>query len=186
MKARFGTGSAPGSARYLVNAGRLDHASWYLNEAAEGSRFVGEGGHFIDTLSWWFDAEPVQVYAVNGAAPDDVHATLLFDDGSVGTHRLRHDRQPARPEGDVRRVRPAAAAPASTTSTPRAVWTGRRRRSDRSPVRVDKGQRAELDAFVTAVRDGAPMPISLASLAATTRATLATARSLSTGSLEGW
>ena len=41
------------SARYLVNAGRLDAGSWYLNEELEGSRFLGEGGHFIDTLSWW-------------------------------------------------------------------------------------------------------------------------------------
>ena len=39
----------PISARYLVNAGQLAAGSWYLNAELEGSRFVGEGGHFVDT-----------------------------------------------------------------------------------------------------------------------------------------
>ena len=44
--------------RYLVNAGPLDADSWYANEELEGSRFTGEGGHFIDTVSWWADSTP--------------------------------------------------------------------------------------------------------------------------------
>ena len=44
---------------------------------------------------------------------------------------------------------------------------------------VDKGQRQQLARFVEAVRTDAPMPISLSCLAATTRATLAVARSQS-------
>ena len=35
--------------------------SWYRNEELEGSRFVGEGGHFVDTLSWWMGTDPVEV-----------------------------------------------------------------------------------------------------------------------------
>ena len=119
MKARFGASASPGSARYVVNAGRLDRSSWYLNEGFEGSRFVGEGGHFIDTLSWWFDARPVEVYAVDGGNAGDVHATLMFDDGSVGSIAYVTTEQPAGSQGDVRRVRVAAAARASTTSVPR-------------------------------------------------------------------
>jgi hypothetical protein len=45
----------------------------------------------------------------------------------------------------------------------------------------DKGQRAELAAFVEAVRTGDPMPIPLASLLSTTRATLAVGTSLVSG-----
>ena len=52
--------------RYLVNAGRLEADSWYRNAELEGSRFVGEGGHFIDTLGWWADSLPAEVYAVRG------------------------------------------------------------------------------------------------------------------------
>jgi hypothetical protein len=45
----------------------------------------------------------------------------------------------------------------------------------------DKGQRAEMEQFVEAVRTGAPMPISIDSLLATTRATIAVGESLLSG-----
>ena len=64
LRERFGPSAGPVSARYLVNAGRLDAGSWYLNEELEGSRFAGEGGHFIDTLSALVGHHPVEVYAM--------------------------------------------------------------------------------------------------------------------------
>ena len=69
MRARFGPPSERSVTRYLVNAGRLEADSWYLNEELEGSRFTGEGGHFIDTLSWWAGSLPEEVYAVPGPEP---------------------------------------------------------------------------------------------------------------------
>ena len=63
MKADFGPASSGSVTRYLVNAGPLAADSWYRNEG-EGSRFTGEGGHFLDTLSWWADSLPEEVYAV--------------------------------------------------------------------------------------------------------------------------
>src|SRR5699024_10697757 len=51
LKARFGQPVGGSVTRYLINAGRLETGSWYRNEELEGSRFTGEGGHFIDTLS---------------------------------------------------------------------------------------------------------------------------------------
>jgi predicted dehydrogenase len=184
MRARFGSSGSPGSARYVVNAGRLDRSSWYLNEALEGSRFVGEGGHFIDTLSWWFDAQPVEVYAVDGGSAGDVHATITFDDGSVGTIAYVTSGNPKVPKEvfDASASRRSARLDNFRAAT---VWSGRRRRTDRSRVRVDKGQGGELDAFVRAIQSGGPMPISLASLRATTRATLAVADSLCKGQPAG-
>ena len=61
LRKRLGPFRGPVSARYLVNAGRLDPGSWYLNEELEGSRFAGEGGHFIDTLSALVGHDPVEV-----------------------------------------------------------------------------------------------------------------------------
>ena len=49
---------------------------------------------------------------------------------------------------------------------------------------IDKGQKQELDAFVRAVAEARPMPIPLASLVATTRATFAACRSLASRRLE--
>src|SRR6202035_5390664 len=85
MRKDFGGAAANSSSRYLVNAGPLAKDSWYLNEAAEGSRFTGEGGHFIDTLSWWADSLPDQVYAVKGTDKGDVQATFRFASGATGT-----------------------------------------------------------------------------------------------------
>src|SRR5690606_31548776 len=70
LREGFG-GPANGSrARYLVNAGRLDAGSWYLDEETAGSRFAGEGGHFVDTLGWWFDSVPTEVFATGTPAGD--------------------------------------------------------------------------------------------------------------------
>ena len=181
LRERFGATGTPVSARYLVNAGRLAAGSWYLDEQLEGSRFLGEGGHFIDTLSWWVGHHPVEVTAVGtpGGSEPARHAALrrrLAGDG-----HLLHRRGPARAQGDARRRPEAAGTPGSTTSpgppcgpevaaTPSARSTGQ-----------DKGQRAELAGFVDAVRLGAAMPIGLDSLVATTRATIAVGESLVSG-----
>jgi hypothetical protein len=45
----------------------------------------------------------------------------------------------------------------------------------------DKGQQNQVARFVEACRTGAPMPIALESLVATTRATIAVAESLASG-----
>ena len=85
MRRDFGGLAANSNTRYLVNAGKLATDSWYLNEEAEGSRFAGEGGHFIDTLSWWADALPDEVYAIRGPEKGDLQATIRFRGGASGT-----------------------------------------------------------------------------------------------------
>ena len=61
----------------------------------------------------------------------------------------------------------------------RASVYGRKKwASSRIPRGRDKGQSAELDAFLEAVRTGNPMPVSVSSLAATTLATLAAQASI--------
>ncbi|HEX6445353.1 MAG TPA: bi-domain-containing oxidoreductase [Streptosporangiales bacterium] len=178
---RDGFGTAPGGAvaRYLVNAGRLDAGSWYLS-GGEGTRFVGEGGHFIDTLGWWFDSLPVEVYAVGGPEAEDVSATLRFADGSVGQVAYLtggNARFPKETFDATARGRNARLDNFQRT----ALWTGRRPRTTRARGGQDKGQRRELRAFVDAVRGGGPLPIPFESVLATTRATIAVARSLASG-----
>ena len=181
LKSRFGQPAAGSVTRYLVNAGRLDADSWYRNEELEGSRFVGEGGHFIDTVGWWADSLPEEVYA--GPRPGA---------------RRRAGHRPAAERVDRR---PSPTSPAATPATRRrrwtaaaggrsarldnfqsaAVWTGRRRSTMRPRGGPDKGQQRELALFVEAVRTGAPMPIPLESLVATTSATIAVGASLASG-----
>ncbi len=176
MKARFGQSAEPTNARYLVNAGRLASDSWYRDNETEGSRFVGEGGHFVDTLSWWIGSDPVEVMTMAAGDPDEVQMSLRYRDGSLGTITYltsMHRRFPK----ETFEVSSGGRTARLDNFKRSTVWTGPRARVRRPLGSADKGQPAEIKAFLEAVRAGAPMPISLDSLAATTRATLAAAGS---------
>jgi hypothetical protein len=97
----------------------------------------------------------VITYAASGAAGFPKETLDLLADGKV----LKLD--------DFRRV---------SVVRGRKAWT-----TPRIPLGRDKGQRAQLDAFLESVRTGRAMPISIDSLAATARATFAVATSLATG-----
>jgi predicted dehydrogenase len=180
LRTWFGEPDSGCLSRYLVNCGRLDAASWYLNRDLEGSRFGGEGGHFIDTLSWWAGCLPDQVYAVPGQEPDEVQATIRFGDGSAGTITYVTGGSARFPKETFDAA--AGGRSARLDNFRRAtVWSGRHRSSQRARGGQDKGQRAELARFVAAVRAGEPMPIGLDSLLATTLATIAVGDSLDSG-----
>lgn len=179
-KERFGARTGPASLRYLVNAGRLQHGSWYLQQGTEGSRFEGEGGHFIDTASWLLEADPVSVYAVAPAGNEDLQVVLGYPDGSTATVSYVTTGAPGFPketldlvaDGKVLRLDDFVRA---------SVYARKRWVSSRLPKARDKGQNAELAAFVKAVRTGGPMPVPLQSLVATTSATLAVRAGLAAG-----
>jgi predicted dehydrogenase len=180
LKSRFGRAAGGSVTRYLVNAGRLDADSWYRNEELEGSRFTGEGGHFIDTLSWWAGSLPEEVHAVRGVGHDDVQATVRFRNGSLGAVSYVTVGNPRYPKETLDAAADGRSARLDNFLKG-AVWTGRRRSTIRSRGGQDKGQRRELELFAEAVRTGAPMPIAFESLIATTGATIAVADSLASG-----
>jgi predicted dehydrogenase/threonine dehydrogenase-like Zn-dependent dehydrogenase len=183
MKAEFGPASSGSVTRYLVNAGPLGADSWYRNEG-EGTRFAGEGGHFLDTLSWWTDSLPDEVYAVGGGPDsDDVQVTVRFANGASGVvsyltgGSVRFPKETLDATGGGRSARLDNFRKAT-------VWSGRGHETIRARGGQDKGQRAELARFVDACVAGAAMPISFESLAATTRATIAVRDSLLSGKPE--
>ena len=180
MRQRFGAITAPVTARYLINAGRMASTSWYLDEQLEGSRFLGEGGHFIDTIGWFVGQDPIEVSAVGTPEGAGLQVALRYPDGSLAAIHYCTDGAPRVPKetfdisGCGRNARLDNFARAT-------VWTGASRDTKRSLTGQDKGQRAELDAFLDAVKLGAAMPIGLESLIATTRATVAVGESLVSG-----
>jgi predicted dehydrogenase/NADPH:quinone reductase-like Zn-dependent oxidoreductase len=171
MRKRFGRSSEPTNARYLVNAGRLASDSWYRDSELEGSRFVGEGGHFVDTMSWWIGSDPVEAMSVAGAGSDDVQVSLRYGDGSLATvtYLTNAHRKFPKETFEVSRGGRTARLDNFRRAT---VWSGARARVSRHFGSPDKGQAAEIKAFIDAVRTDGPMPISLDSLITTTRATL--------------
>jgi predicted dehydrogenase/threonine dehydrogenase-like Zn-dependent dehydrogenase len=179
MRARFGRAGEPSIARYLVNAGRLSQSSWYNNVELEGSRFAGEGGHFIDTISWWLGADPIEVSAMS-AGRDNLQVSLRYPEGSLGTITYFTSGNPRFPK-ETFEVASSGRVARLDNFKKATVWSGPIPRTRRVFGGADKGQRAEVEAFLDAVRTGGQMPVPVASLVATTRATLAAERSLAVG-----
>jgi predicted dehydrogenase len=180
MRSRFGERTAGSVARYAVNAGQLGSKSWYNDEVLEGSRFTGEGGHFIDTLGWWFDALPIEVYVMASKNPQDLQVNLRFSDGSVAIVSYVTNGNKKYPK-EIFEVSAAGRTARLDNFRRSSVWTGRRKQVARTFGALDKGQEQQLEAFLNALRRNAAMPIALDSLAATTRATFAVATSQASG-----
>ncbi|WP_300015981.1 bi-domain-containing oxidoreductase [Pseudonocardia sp.] len=179
-KGRLGRRVGPASVRYLVNAGQLDAQSWYNQRSSEGSRFVGEGGHFVDTVGWLLDADPVSVYASATPGHQDLQILLTYPDGSTAVITYATSGATGFPKETIDLL--ADRKVLRFDDFARASVYGRKRwSSSRIPRGRDKGQAAQLDAFVAAVASGGPMPVALDSLTATTLATLAVDTSLATG-----
>jgi predicted dehydrogenase len=180
MRERFARPMGGAVLRYAVNAGTLSHKSWYADEQGEGTRFVGEGGHFIDTLSWWLDARPKEVHALQGRDANDLVISLSFDNGSIASLTYATNGNSRFPK-EVFEASAAGRSARLDNFRAATVWGGSPWRTHRSFGTVDKGQSGQLEAFVQAVRTGGSMPIALASLVATTRATLAVRDSQASG-----
>ena len=124
--------------RYLVNAGPLAADSWYRNDALEGSRFTGEGGHFIDTLSWWAAACPRRSTPSAARRSDDVQVTVRFENGSSGVityvtgGNVRFPKETLDAAGGGRSARLDNFRKAT-------VWTGRGHDTDAGPGRPGQG-----------------------------------------------
>jgi predicted dehydrogenase/threonine dehydrogenase-like Zn-dependent dehydrogenase len=185
-KLREAWGDAPGEQHlhYLVNAGPVESDSWYRDTSRYGSRFVGEGGHFVDVLSWWLGERPAELVAFHSPGDmDDLEVTLRFPSGSIGVVSYltrgsrRYPKETFLASGGSRTAR-------LDNFDEGAVWSDRGKKEIRSRGKVDKGQAAQMTAFVEAVKTGSAMPISIDDLISTTEATLLTEVSASSGRVE--
>jgi hypothetical protein len=126
---------------------------------------------------------PVEAYAMGVGTT--VQANLRFAEGSVATISYvtegssRFPKETLDLAGDGRNGRLDNFQRVS-------VWSAKGKNGHRVLAGQDKGQRAQLERFLDAVRTESPMPIPLESLVATTRATLAVGSSLSSGRPVSW
>jgi polar amino acid transport system substrate-binding protein len=165
---------------YRVNAGFQPSTHW-MQHPDQGGRFIGEGGHFIDVMQFLCGAAPTSVHALAPSDSarrynnDNVLITISFADGSVGAiHYLANgaaavDKEYLEVFGDAKTAR---------------MWNFKKlecavgRKKSTSHFSGDKGHAAEMEALLDSLESGAGSPISLASLAATSRATFAAMESL--------
>ncbi|MEX2162804.1 MAG: bi-domain-containing oxidoreductase [Sulfuricaulis sp.] len=180
---RFRKVQAPLTVHYRIHAGQLESGSWYLDRN-EGSRFVGEGGHFIDTISFISGSRPVSVFAQSlrpeKMTVDDLEniaIVMQFENGSVGNILYLTQGGPKSPKEFFEVFGGGVTAQMHNFES---VTYYEGDRSSKNRWRVNKGQKEEMDAYIECVKSANPLPISLTELIDTTLATLAVIESLKT------
>jgi len=178
MKILLATVAEPKSFIMLVNAGAIPSDHWTQNKAVGGGRVVGEGCHFIDLLRHLAGASIVgyRVVALDRrhhalqVTDDKVTITLEFADGSVGTvHYLANgDRGFPKERLEVF----CAGKVLQLDNFRRLRGWGWKGFSKMHLWRQDKGTQQCVNAFVRAVRKGAPPPIPLDEIIAVSRVSI--------------
>jgi len=185
MAAHFDRISTPLVMHYRVHAGQVDRGSWYL-DPAEGPRYAGEGGHILDAFSLLARSRPVLVFAKSTRAAallsddlENVSVVIEYANGCVGNLLYLTQGSSRIPKEFVEVFGGGRTARLHNFESLELADEGDIK--TRKYMRIDKGQRRELEEFVAAVKSGGAMPIPLQELLDTTLATIAIRESLRTG-----
>ncbi|MBA3767840.1 MAG: Gfo/Idh/MocA family oxidoreductase, partial [Acidobacteria bacterium] len=178
--------TAPLSIAYRVNAGRIPPEHWTQDPREGGGRIIGEVCHFIDLMQFLAGAPVTRVYAETITSrnrriveEDSVFITLRFADGSNGSIAYLAEGDKALPK---ERVEIFGEGRIFVLDDFRSATTYRNGREETIKLRAqDKGQADEIRAVCAVVLEGTPAPITLADLAAASRATFRIRESLRTG-----
>ncbi|HYW08207.1 MAG TPA: bi-domain-containing oxidoreductase [Longimicrobium sp.] len=155
--------AGPLMASFRVNAGALPPSHW-VHGPEGGGRNVGEACHFYDWLGWLTGARVTSVAAQRARhahareTGDDFTASLAFDDGSVATLLYTALGSPLHPK---ERVEIFAEGRVLTLDDWRELTLSGARAPLLRSRAADKGHRAEMAAFVGAIRAGGAWPIPL-------------------------
>lgn len=164
---------------YTVNAGQVPVEHWSHEPAVGGGRIIGEVCHFIDLLRFITGSPIVAVQtdalpAAAGALSESASIALRFVDHSIGTVHYFANGARAFPKERLEVFSGGSTLVLNNfrrleTYSPPSLGL-------RLPGRQDKGNRACLQAFIAAVRGGAPSPMPFAEILEVSRATLEAAR----------
>ena len=170
---------------YRVNAGYQSPTNWYQDPIQGGGRIVGEGGHFIDLMSYIVGMLPVQVYALAIPdpalpMPDNVSLIIQFADGSIGTLIYTSGGDLAFSKERLEVFGQGRVGILDDFRSLTLVHRGHKKTYvDR--LRQDKGHAAQMDVFVAAVKGDGPWPVSFEDSLITTLVTLLAMESLRDG-----
>jgi predicted dehydrogenase/threonine dehydrogenase-like Zn-dependent dehydrogenase len=168
------------SIHYAVAAGPPPAGSWIDDPQVGGGRVVGEVCHFVDLCAYLVGAPPSTVYARrlgrDPARDDSLVATLGFADGSNAMIEYL-----ARAGAELPKERFEVSADGRTASCSNYRVTTASGEKELRTFNQDKGQAAELEQVLAAVRAGRPSPFTLFELVSVSRATFAMLESAATG-----
>jgi polar amino acid transport system substrate-binding protein len=145
---------------------------------------VGEGGHFIDTISCIVGSRPVSIFARSlrpeKLTPDDLEnlaIVMYFENGSIG-NILYLTQGGAKTPKEYLEVFGGGITTQLHNFESVTYYEGDR--VSKSRWRVNKGQKEEIEALVEWMMSASRSPITLTELTDTTLATLAVIESLRT------
>lgn len=183
VKDALGTG--PKAMICRVNAGAIPKDSWIQDVQTGGGRIIGEVCHFIDLLSYFAGSVPVSVYASAMKAADQLQDTvnihLTYGDGSIGTICYYANGDKSLPKEYMEVFSHHCTAIIDDFREASLYRNGSVKR--KKLLSMDKGQQAEVEAFMSAILNGAVSPISFNELAGTSLVTFKILESLRTGNV---
>jgi predicted dehydrogenase len=176
-------GSGQIAIQYRINAGAIPADHWIHDPEQGGGRMIGEACHFIDFCQFLTDDPPVEVYAqsiggLGAATHDTVAITIRFAGGSIASINYFANGDRALPKENIEVYGGGVIAILDDFRALSVLSGGKR--DDRKVRGQEKGFDEEVEAFARAVREQT-LPISMESLAYTTRASFAVEESLRTG-----
>jgi predicted dehydrogenase len=185
MAAFFAGRGEPLYAHYRVNAGYLPATHWLQDPEQGGGRIIGEGCHFIDTLTYLVGAPPVAVSAQGLPSneryhEDNVNLVFTFPDGSLGTLAYLANGDKAVPKEYLEVFCGGKVAVLDDFRSLRLVQNGKSQ-STHSRLRQDKGHRSEWQIFAGAILNSSAPPIPYDQLLGVSRAALAAVQALRCG-----
>lgn len=171
----------PYSIYYQVNAGYIPMDKWY-QDPSQGGRIIGECGHFIDTLQYLLDADPVEVYTnaseVQGMPEqDNSFITIKFSNGSTGTIAYLADGDKDYPKEKMFITGYNTNIEFDNFKSVTIYANGKK--SKKKFITLDKGQKKEMGVLVDSVTTG-NMPVSFESLLINSLTTILAVKSINT------
>ncbi len=152
-----------------MNAGAIPADSWIQDPKVGGGRIIGEACHYIDLMRYLAGAEIVSVHAVcMGRSPaveiteDKASITLTFVDGSFGTIHYLANGGKVFPKERIEVF--AGNGVLQLDNFRKLHGFGWKNFKKMNLFRQDKGQEACAAAFLAAIEQGKPSPISFSEI----------------------
>ena len=178
----FSKRNAPLCITYRVNAGLIPKDNWVQDPEEGGGRIIGEVCHFVDFLQYLTNSQPTRVYAEKVADSDNVLINLNFQDGSIGNIGYFDNGDKSFPKERVEVFGNNSVAMIDDFNRGEIVTKGKcKKLNGKFLGSQDKGHRAELEAFVQAVKSNGEMPIPFPEIVMTTLTTFKIIESIRKG-----
>lgn len=178
LKQRLGDG--PVSMIYRINAGAIPADSWIQDSEIGGGRIIGEVCHFIDFMTYMSNSLPVRVYASVFPDPQHLHDTVTinmeFENGSIGNIAYFANGSKSLAKEYIEVYQNGVTGILKDFKELEVYGSGKPYR--KKLFSQDKGQKAMLDAFLGAIKNGTAQPISIAEIFCVTHATFAVLESI--------